>query len=92
MNTSMDTALEGLATAAAHPGLAGLEERVLCAISCEPARIAGIGATIGAAAFALALGVVSNVVPTGMATAAPALSPFGAPSPLAPSTLLLTAE
>ncbi|KQN26036.1 hypothetical protein ASE86_07685 [Sphingomonas sp. Leaf33] len=89
MSVHIDDALARLSASDEHPGLAGLEDRVLSAIGREATRTIGARATLGAAAFALLLGGVSNVVPTADAQAAAIISPFGASSPLAPSTLLI---
>lgn len=88
MGTNIDDALTRLASLEPHAGLAGMEDRVLDAIGRTPARGGGLGATIAAVTLALVLGVASNVVPSTHAQAAQSLSPFGAPSPLAPSALL----
>lgn len=88
MHTNIDDALARLATQSPHRGLTGLEDRVLGAIAHQPAVTIGAGTTLAAVGLALALGVFSNVVPSTEAQAAPTLSPFGAPSPFAPSTLL----
>ncbi len=89
MGSDIDDALERLACAGPHPGLAGIEERVLSRIAAEPSGMTALGTTLGAAIFALLLGVVSNAIPSSQARAMPVLAPFGAPSALAPSTLLL---
>jgi hypothetical protein len=88
MHTNIDDALAHLAAQPPHPGLAGLEGRILAVIEHQPAATIGAGATMAAVGLALALGVFSNIVPSTEAQASPTLSPFGAPSPLAPSTLL----
>lgn len=88
MTINIDDALARLAADAPHPGLAGLEARVLSAISVQPAASIGAGTAFMAMGLALTLGVFSNIVPAADAHAAPALSPLGAPSPLAPSSLL----
>ena len=89
MNSNIDTALTRIAEAGPHPGLAGLEDRVMFAIASQPPHSLAIGASLSAALFALVFGVVSNAVPPDEARAASTLAPFGAPSPLAPSSLLL---
>ncbi len=89
MSVHIDDALARLSASAEHPGLEGLEDRVLSAIGRESIRAVGARATLAAAAFALFLGALSNVVPTADAEAAAIISPFGASSPLAPSTLLI---
>lgn len=88
MTRNIDNVLAGLAASATHPGLNGLEDRVLLAINAPPMQTIGAGATLTAAAFALIFGAFSNLVPAADAQAAPVLSPFGISSPLAPSTLL----
>ncbi|MBN9554454.1 MAG: hypothetical protein J0H61_07260 [Alphaproteobacteria bacterium] len=90
MSSNIDNALARIAGAETHPGLAGLEDRVMSAIEGRPPSSGlAVGATLSAAAFALVLGIVSNAVPSAEARAASTLAPFGAPSPLAPSSLLL---
>ena len=90
MNSNIDTALTRIAEAGPHPGLAGLEDRVMLAIASQPpSHSLAISASLSAALFALVFGVVSNAVPPGEARAASTRAPFGAPSPLAPSSLLL---
>jgi len=90
MNKDIDSALARIAGAEPNVGLAGFEDRVMSAIASRPASSGlAIGASLSAAAFALALGIVSNAVPPAEARAASTLAPFGAPSPLAPSSLLL---
>jgi hypothetical protein len=90
MNNDIDSALARLTRAEPHRGLAGFEDRVMSAIASRPPSSGlAIGASLSVAAFALVLGIVSNAVPPGEARAASPLSPLGAPSPLAPSSLLL---
>lgn len=74
-----------------HPGLDGIEQRVLTAIAQRPARTMAIRTTIAGAAFALLLGVGSVVYPVRAARAV-GMAPFGIPGPLTPSTLLLGAR
>lgn len=88
MTRDIDDALARFAASATHPGLDGLEDRVLLAISAPPIRTIGAGATLTAGAFALIFGAFSNLVPAADAQAAPVVSPFGISNPLAPSTLL----
>jgi len=88
MNTNIDDALARLASDAPHRGLSGLEVRVLSAIASQPAATISMGTALVAMGLALTLGVFSNVVPAADAQAAPALSPLGVTSPLAPSSLL----
>lgn len=92
MRMNIDDALARLAAGTPHSGLAGMEERVLEAISHQPAPSHGTGATLAAAGLALVLGVLSNIVPSTHAQAAQSLAPFGAPGPLAPSSLLVGSE
>ena len=87
MTIDLDDALSRLATGAPHPGLSGLEDRVMGAIASPRAASIGAGATLAAIGFALALGTMSNLAPVSAARAS-SLSPLGAPSALAPSTLL----
>ena len=89
MTIQLDDALSRLASGAPHPGLAGLEDRVLGAIGSRSAAHIGAGATLAAMGFALALGAVSNLAPGGSEAQASPLAPLGAPSALAPSTLLV---
>jgi hypothetical protein len=89
MRATIDDALTGLAAGAPHPGLTGLEDRVLDAIAAQPAgaRI-GAGATLMAVGLALTIGVFSNVVAPAGGRSVATVSPVGAPSALAPSMLL----
>lgn len=89
MNSNIDDALSRIAAMEAHPGLVGLEDRVMLVLAAQPPRGLALGATLGAAAFALSLGLASNAVPSTEARATSASAPFGAPGPLAPSSLLL---
>ncbi|WP_245841902.1 DUF4164 domain-containing protein [Sphingomonas lenta] len=90
---NIDDALQRLAAAPTHPGLDGLESAVFARIEAERDARAGPPIRIGiiTAAAAALLGTAGAVLPTGEAKAsASALAPFGASSPLAPSTLLAT--
>lgn len=89
MDRNIDTVLSRLAAASPHPGLDGLEDRVMQSIANQPPRGPTIGATVAAAAFALTLGVVSNALPLTPARAAPPAVLVGVANPLAPSSLLL---
>ncbi len=91
MTLDLDTTLGRLGAAKPHPGLDGLEDRVLTSIAERPARDLAMRTTIAGAAFALLLGVGSVVYPAPQARAIDVV-PFGVPSPLAPSTLLLGGE
>lgn len=88
MGTNIDDALARLASETPHRGLDGLEDRVLSAITSQPAVSIGAGTTLTAVGLALMLGVFSNIVPSADAQAAPPLSPLGASGPLVASTLL----
>lgn len=82
----IDEALTRLARAPVPAALDGLEARVLARIATPPASRAGLG--VGAVAIAaLAIGMIGAGIPASAGTAA-SLSPLGAHSPLAPSTLL----
>lgn len=92
MHTDIDDMLAALGRQPSHSGLAGLEDRVLRAIEDQPTATIGTGMTLTAVTLALALGVLSNVVPSTRVNAAPTLTSFGAPAALAPSTLLVEAR
>lgn len=91
METDIDTVLGRIGRSDSHPGLHGLEDRVLTVIADQPARAMARCTTFAAASFALLFGLGSVVFPAPEATAKP-LVPFGVPSPLAPSSLLLDAR
>ena len=85
----IDEALTRLARAPV-PALDGIEARVLAQIGMPRASRGGFG--VGAITVAaLAIGMIGSGFPASPSTAAP-LSPFGANSPLAPSTLLAGAQ
>ena len=87
MTIDLDDALSRLASGSPHRRLVGLEDRVLSAIASPRAASAGAGAMLSAIGLALVLGAMSNLAPVSEARASPP-SPLGAPSALAPSTLL----
>ena len=87
MTIELDDVLSRLASEAPHPGLSGLEDRVIGAIVSPRTASIGAGATLSAMGLALVLGAISNLAPVSEARASP-LSPLGVPSALAPSTLL----
>lgn len=91
MTMDIDSVLGRIAGQDPHPGLDGLEDRVMTIIAEQPARASAMRTTIAGAAFALLLGVGSVVYPAPEARAKE-MAPFGMPGPLAPSTLLLGAE
>lgn len=92
MSKDLDALLDQLATAPVHPDLANMEDRVM-------ARLASLGARpemahpvrfgTAAALLALVLGIASSQFAE---RPAPTLSPFAASNPLAPSTLLASAQ
>lgn len=88
MDSEINSALARMSVPDSHPGLAGLEDRVLSTIGARRAQALTMRTTLSAAAFALLLGVVSNVLPAREAYAA-SPAPLGAPAALAPSSLLL---
>ena len=86
----IDEALTRLARAPIPVALDGLEARVLAQIATPRTPRAGLG--IGAITVAaLAIGMIGAGLPAAPTSAAP-LSPFGANSPFAPSTLLVGAQ
>ena len=88
MTNDLDVALRQLTMQNDHPGLDGLEDRVLAHI--HAGQKSGSGLRVGglAAVGAIALGILAAGPANSPApTASPA--PFGAMSALAPSTLLL---
>jgi hypothetical protein len=86
----LDDRLARLARAPSPQALDGLEERVLAQIAMPRASRAGLGVGVITIA-ALTIGMIGAGFPASPSTAAP-LSPFGANSPLAPSTLLVGAQ
>lgn len=90
MSPDLETALSRLAAHADHPGLDGIENSVLARVHAKAAPRAGVGPGLAAMAAigAIALGTVA-ARPAPATASTPSLSPFGASSPLAPSTLLL---
>ena len=86
----IDKALGRLAAAPAHDGLERLDEAVFARIHelNERDRRAPSHIAVAAAIGAVAMGIAGGGMPVATASAA-SLSPFGAASPLAPSTLLL---
>lgn len=84
---NLDDMLQGLREAPPHPGLTRIDGAELAAIGRaraldikRPALLAG--------ASALLIGMAGSLVPANQAEASVAASPFGAATPLAPSTLL----
>lgn len=95
MTMELDEALASLSAAPVHPGLAGIEDRVLSRVRCEAALAAQathglrVGAVVALAALGLGFAAGSPVAAT---PSSATLSPFGPSSPLAPSTLLASGE
>ncbi|MCJ8157233.1 hypothetical protein [Sphingomonas sp. LaA6.9] len=89
--TDIDAMLARLAQSPVHPELSTIDTAVFSELAARANAPATPGATgLGmAAAFALIIGVAGSAMPGAPARAAP-ISPFGAPSELAPSTLLGT--
>ena len=87
MIINLDDTLSRLTSGAPHPGLSGLEERVIGAIARPRTASFGAGGTLSAIGLALAIGFMSNLAPASEARASP-ISPLGVPSTFAPSTLL----
>ena len=91
MSMELDEALAGLSAAPVHPGLTGIEDRVLSRVRSEAALAAQAtqGLRIGAVAALAALGLgIAAGSPGAAMPSSVMLSPFGPASPLAPSTLL----
>ena len=87
---NLDKALTRLARAPVPAALDGLEARVLARIATPPTSRAGLG--MGAIMVgALAIGVIGAGFPASPGASA-SISPFGANSPFAPSTLLVGAQ
>jgi hypothetical protein len=82
----LDNTLGRLATAPVHVSPATFDDAVLAGLALRRSQIPA--STIGLTAVAaLMVGVASATLPTAPAEAA-SVTPFGAPSALAPSTLL----
>lgn len=84
---NLDDLLQGLREASPHPGLAQIDGAQLAATGRSraldmkrPALLAGVSA--------LLIGMAGSLVPASPVEASVASMPFGAPTPLAPSTLL----
>ncbi len=80
------TDLDLLRDIAPHPGLDGIEQRVLARVAARQREAAGSRTTLGLAAVAMLMGVAGSWFPAAPAQAA---ATFGTPGALAPSTLLL---
>ena len=89
--TNLDEMLAQLSNAPLHPRLAMLDEAVLAGLASRDTSSAS--RSLGFAALAaLAIGMVSTGLPGTPASAAPSVTPFGAPPALAPSSLLLASR
>lgn len=89
MNADLDRTLGHLATVSPKAALYGLEERVLAGIKTRRQQAVATRVTLTFASVALLMGVGSAIVPSARAGAA-TVAPFGVPSALAPSSLLLS--
>ncbi|QNQ09675.1 hypothetical protein [Sphingomonas alpina] len=89
----IEAMLARLRDAPVHPGLAMIDAAVFDELAARAAAPPPLSArAFGVAAvMALAIGIAGAALPGRSARAAP-ISPFGAPSALAPSTLLGTGE
>ncbi|MGH6617841.1 hypothetical protein [Sphingomonas sp.] len=88
----IDAILARLRDAPVHPGLATIDAAVFDELAARAAAPPLSARAFGVAAvMALAIGIAGAALPGTSARAAP-ISPLGAPSALAPSTLLGTAE
>lgn len=88
MDFDIDGALGRIWQQDPHPGLDGLEDRVIILITERSARTMAMRTTVAGVGFALLLGVFSGIYPASEARASQ-LALFGVSSPLAPSDLLL---
>jgi hypothetical protein len=88
MMDDLDQALRMLANAPAHPGLSSIDEAVFGRIAARNAAVVSGRVALVAGVGAVLMGLAGAGLPSAPALAAPALSPFGAADPLAPSTLL----
>lgn len=87
----LDDMLARLSGAPLDPRLAAMDQAVFAGLAerYTPHATRSLGI---AALAALAIGVVSTALPGTPASAAPSVTPFGAPPALAPSTLLLASK
>lgn len=92
--SNLDEILAQMGNASLPPRLGMLDEAVFLALA--ERRRSGASGSLGslgvAAIAALALGLFSTGFPVNSATAAPSVTPFGAPPALAPSSLLLESK
>lgn len=88
---NLDEMLTRLGTAPLDPRLTGIDEAVFAGLAACDTTTSTRSIALAAVA-ALAIGVVSTGFPGAPATAAPSVTPFGAPPALAPSSLLLASR
>jgi hypothetical protein len=87
----LDEMLSRLAGAPLDPRLTTMDEAVFAGLL--ERQVPNANRSLGIAALtALAIGVVSSTLPGTPASAAPSVTPFGAPPALAPSSLLLASK
>jgi len=92
MSKDLDALLTQLAAAPVHPDLARIEDRVMAkfaSLAARPEMAHPVRFGAVAAALALVLGIGAADLAE---QPAPTLSPFSASNPLAPSTLLASAQ
>jgi hypothetical protein len=90
MSIDIDKALERLASAPTHPGLAAMDQAVLARIAQSRKDKEGQQLRLGvlAGVVAVAMGAAGSSVAFPSRPPAPLLAPFAPNSPFAPSTLL----
>lgn len=88
--TDLDAALASLSAAPVHPRLATIDAEVLDRLVARTSATAPltVRSCSMAAIAALGIGILSSAIAGEPASAATSIAPFGAPSALAPSTLL----
>lgn len=89
MSVDLDKSLGLLAAAEPHADLEGLEACVLARVGERRQHNLATGITLSFAAVSLLMGIIGATLPTSRAHAT-ASAPFGMPSALAPSSLLLS--
>lgn len=92
--SNLDEMLAQIGRAPLPARLAMMDDAVFSALAEQHGNSAGNSLrSLGLAAIAaLAFGVISTGFPGSLASAAPSVSPFGVPSALAPSSLLLASK
>lgn len=91
MSVDLDRSLDLLAASESHADLKGLEACVLARLRERRQHNLATGITLSFAAVSLLMGIVGATLPTSRAHAT-ASGPFGMPSALAPSSLLLSRD